>query len=1460
MFCKTRLFSGNLLLFLLLPLIYPVIAQESFQFERLDSSDGLSDNQAICIHQDKEGFLWIGTYSGLNRYDGNSFKTFQQESSNSTPINDQVVMVIEEDNFGHLWLEGYAGTYRMFDKSTHQTKVFPNDFGYYPTIPNQKLYLHKDGFAVVALKEFGVFVIDTKENPGALLGKFLFDEEILKDNLTVFSVYAKDRNTIWLSTATGPLQLKVDPVSLDYQYTFLAKTQNSLNRARHYQKAGSLFFTIPDRGLSIVDLSTGTTKMIESINGISIKNTLNVTGFQNQLWISTVDQGIVGISEDGQELLFQIKNLHNTPLKNILKLYADKKGNLWFYTARHQEFVCYNINKAKIRTFFFPTTQSNLLRNPSNLLKFFEEDSEGNIWIGTEEDGVFFYNYSTGQTQKIRNDSKTNTSLIANSILSFQEDQNNTVWIGTKFGISKRSLKKSNFNLLVHNSDALNQFDNRTDALFKDSYGNLWCGSQSGELYVYNDQLQLQHVFPDKQNTSGFEHAFVFSFCEDSKGRLWIGTKGEGLYLLDLKKHVGNLDKAHFTHFNQNVPHNEIYDILEDSQDRIWFVSFGGGLSLLLEKNKEISFLNYNQFLNPFCPFFIDYGRCLLEDKQGKIWYGGLNGLISFNVDIKEQLPMNVSYFSYDTQEQGRRIGYNDVASLYEDKEGIVWIGTNGGGLDSFHPKTKTIDHYTIAEGLPNGVVYATINDTEDNLWISTKNGLSKFNAKKNTFTNYTTADGLATNEFTETKPFFLNNKLFLGTIKGVTFFTPSEIDTNVTYPTILLTDFLISNTSIDVNNSGPLFQDINLTKSITLDHDQNSFTVIFSTSNYNTNTKGSLEYKLDKFNSDWIRTDKNSIVYTNIPPGKYKLKLRFSKELAGTPSPIRDLTVIINPPLWKTGWAYLVYVLTFLTVLYIIINVITRIKILRNSLKLKQELNDFKLQFFTNISHELRTPLTLIINPLKEVLRTNKSLDHSAQNHLQLAHNNAGHLLRLVNQILDFRKLQINKVQLHVSEVELVTFFYKITNNFRFVAERKGIEFENTTNVSEHVYWIDPEKLEKVILNLLTNAFKFTPTEGKVSIQLIADAKSFTIVVEDTGEGIDQEQRKWLFDRYYKSNSSNRSLFSKGAGIGLSIVEEYVKLHHGSIEIESQPKEGTQFTVHIPGQKEKYTKDEITEQNIWLAGSESETITAQINISPIAQDEIPHKKAEHTILLVEDNEELLLMLQQKLCHYFKVHTAINGVEGLEAVKKYQPDLVVTDLMMPKMDGIEMSRALKNNFDTCHIPIIMLTAKSNNEDKIEGYDSGADSYISKPFDFDLLISRINNLQEQRKLLKQKLSNDVQFNERSVAIEQQDQEFINLVVSYILENLTNEEFNLQIMYAELGFSKTAFYNKIKALTDLSPNQFVRTIRLKEAGKLLKTTGLSISETAFKVGYSDINYFRTQFKKQFKMTPSEFIKKG
>ncbi len=1455
---KAHLPYITVILLLLINSFSLIKAEKSFQFERLDTSNGLSDNQVICIHQDQEGFLWFGTISGLNRYDGYSFKTFNQENSKEVPLHDQHVMSIEEDNFGHLWLEGYAGTYRMFDKSTHKTMVFPDAFGYYPTIPNQKIFLHRDGFAVLALKEFGVFIIDIKTNPGELIGKYLFDEETLKDNTTIESIYAKDLNNIWLSTYTGPLLLKIDPSSDSYQYSFISKPTTQVSRAEHYKIDSSLFFIVPGKGLSIIDLTDGSSRIIESTNGIDLKNIRYITGHQDQLWILTDDHGALGISNDEQELLFHITNLHNSPLKNVLKLYNDKKGNLWFYSTHYQEFVCYNTKKAKSSTFFFPTAQSNLLQNPANVIKFFEEDSEGNIWIGTEEDGIFFYDVRSSTAQKIRNNPRVNTSLIANSILSFKEDYNKTVWIGTKYGISKLNFKESNFTEIIHNPNVFNQFDNSTDALYKDSYGNIWCGTKSGELYVYDHQLKLKHIFPDKEQICGLNNMRAFTFYEDSKDRLWIGTKGEGLYLLDLKKYANNLEQAHFTHIEQDNLHNEFYDIIEDSQNRIWLASFGGGLYLLLDEDKQLSLLDYNQFLNPFCPFSIEYGRCILEDSQGKIWYGGLNGLISFNVDTKERLPKNVIYYSYNSPNQATALGYNDITSLFEDKKGIIWIGTGGGGLNSYQLKTKIINHYTTTEGLPNNIIHSTINDDKENLWISTRNGLSKFNSTNNHFTNYSTADGLPSNEFTEGKPFVADNKLFFGTIKGITYFSPSNIDENVSYPNILLTDFLISNKPIQVSSSGPLNQDINITESITLSHDQNSFTVIYSTSNYSADNKNSLEYKLDKFDSEWIRTDNNNITYTNIPPGEYKLGLRFPHVGEGIISPQKELIIIIRPPFWSTGWAYLIYVVLTFLILFIIINAITKIKILRNNLKLEQEVTNFKLQFFTNISHELRTPLTLIINPVKEVINGNNQLSTSVQRHLQLAYNNANNLLKLVNEILDFRKIQTNKISLQVSEVDVVAFFNRITSDFNYVAERKKITFEKSTNVSEYLYWFDPEKLEKVILNLLTNAFKFTAPNGKVAIQLIAEPNFFTLMVEDTGQGMDQEQRKRLFDRYYKAESTNRSFFAQGAGIGLSIVEEFVKLHHGHIDVESQPQRGTKFIINIPGQKKVYNKDDFAEQNTWTAGSESRIITAQVDNIVTHQEEVTRAKIEHSILLVEDNEELLSMLQQKLCQYYKVYTAINGQEGLKAVEKHHPNLIVTDLMMPMMDGMEMTQELKSNFDTCHIPVIMLTAKSSNEDKAEGYSRGADSYISKPFDFEVLIARIGNLLEQRKVLKKKFSNDIEFESRSVATEKQDQEFIDAVISYVTDHMGDENFNLQDMYASLGFSKTVFYNKIKALTELSPNQFVRTIKLKEAGKLLKTTNLSISEAAFKVGYTDINYFRTQFKKQFKKTPSEYMK--
>lgn len=1438
--------------------ISPLHSQTPFSFERIDSSDGLSDNQAICIHQDQEGFLWIGTMSGLNRYDGTSIKSVTQEYSEDSDLFDQRIMSIDEDDFGNLWLDGFAGSIQMFNKVTHEIKNFPVEFGYYPPSSSNGQYLHKDGFAVLAFKDLGVFVVDTKKN-GALIGKYLFDEETLSHNTYIKGVFAKDRNNIWVSTYSGPLQLNIDTQSSSYKFTHIVQPLNNThNGTIAYQKNSSVYFAVFGKGLVIHNFEKNTTKIIDSVSGFDLKDIIHLSGHKDQLRISTSENNIMGVSLDGEALLFQENRFNNSPIGRVTNLFNDSDDNIWFRTLNHEGIFRYNPNNNKTSFFPFSFAKSEL-QSKNNVIRFFKEDKSGNIWFGTTQDGVLFYNKESGLTQNITNNPKDNNSLISNSLQSIYEDQRHNIWLGTQFGISKINLKKKDFRSIIHHSNLVNQFDNKTDALFKDSYGNTWCSTFSGELYVYDNQLQVKQIYSNLKKQHGYTNAVIFSFCEDSKGRLWIGSKGEGVFLLDLKKFSNNLDDARFTHFLPEESSSEVYDIIEDSKQRIWLASYGKGLLLLIEKNSQFNFLDYNQFLDPFCPFSITQGRCLLEDKEGRLWFGGLNGLINFKVDEQEKLPISVNYFYYKKENKVKTITYNDIKSLYEDQYGMIWIGTYGGGLNSYDPATKNFNHYNVSDGLANNIVYATINDNQGNLWISTKNGLSKFNLNKKKFINYSTYDGLLSNEFTEAKPFHSDNKLFFGTIKGVSYLNSSDLDSLISYPDILLTDLYIFNKLVNVTNLGPLTKDINVCKTLKLDHTQNSFRLNYSTTDYNSSIKKSIEYKLENFDAQWFQSNKSpNITYTNIPPGEYILKIRFADVLDDISSPQKELSIIITPPFWKTNWAFLIYIALSISIFYIIINVITKIKVLRNNLKIEQEITDFKLRFFTNVSHELRTPLTLIINPVKEVITGNNNLSSTVQSHLKLAYNNANNLLKLINEILDFRKIQTNNAHLKVSEIEVESFFNKITSDFNFVAKTKDIVFETSSNVTEQLYWFDPEKLEKVIINLLTNAFKFTSPKGKVIINLNSAPSFFTIIVEDTGLGMNKEQRERVFQRYYKSDNINGSFFAQGAGIGLCIVEEFVKLHNGSIEVESQPNKGTKFTLTIHGQKERYRKEEIAEQNTWTVGSESRIISSQMENNTIEQKKVGDAEAEHTILLVEDNKELLSMLHQKLCQYFKVYTATNGQEGLNALKKHKPDLIVTDLMMPIMDGIEMTRELKINFDTCHIPVIMLTAKSSNEDKVEGYGIGADSYVLKPFDFEVLIARIGNLLKQRETLKQKFNNDVEFDSRSVAIEKQDQEFLEAAITYVIDHMGDENFNLQDMYATLGFSKTVFYNKIKALTEQSPNHFVRTLKLKEAGKLLKSTNLSISEAAFKVGYSDVNYFRDLFKKQFKMTPSEYMK--
>ncbi len=1439
-------------------------AQQPFTFERITTAHGLSDNQAIKIHQDKEGFIWIGTMSGLNRYDGKSIKTLHDDVGKGQSSYNQRIMGIQEDGSGNLWLFSFGGNIQMFNKATHAIQNYPNQFGYYPTSVNSQLFLHEDAFAVMAFNNLGVFVIDTRNNTSQLIGQYLFDEEVIKSGTYINSIFATDRNNIWLTTRSGPIYLQINPQTNESTFHRLALSEAIHDgNAGHFITDSKIYFPSYGKGMVVCDLISGSTEIFDIIEGVDIRYLTHIAGYGDHICVVTNDNSLLIVSNDGKNVLYHINQYKRTSLGTITNLFIDSKETIWFRSINFSGIFQLNPSLNKID--FFPCNFSNSeLLSKIHIIIFFYEDSRGNIWIGTRQDGVLFYDKSKNSVTQITNYPNNPGSLISNGVLSILEDGIGDIWIGTQFGISKISRSNSAFKFFSHIDEPSHDFDNKTDALFEDSYGNIWCSSLSGELFVYDSYLNQKHIFSGNNPKHGYKNALVFCFLEDAKGRLWIGSKGEGLFLLDLKEYHDNLHHARFAQYNFNVSEqysirsNDIYDIIEDSKNRIWFATYGGGLYLLNESENQKRFISYNQFLDPFCPFSIQFGRCLLEDKAGKIWYGGLSGLCSFSVDDEDFLPHSVSFY-YHGKGTPNTISYNDIKSLYEDIAGNIWIGTYGGGLSIYSPSCRLFRHYTVNEGLSSNIVYSTISDHKGNIWISTKNGLSKYNPTRDEFVNFSESDGLPDNEFTEAKPFSSNGLLFFGTIRGVTFFNPDHVNVPNPLPDILFTDLLVSNKVQRVNPDGPLIKDINLAESIRLMHDQNNFSITFSTNDFRNDSKYKFDYKLEHFDKEWVRAFNNHyITYTNIPVGEYVLRVRLTDNSDEQLFNEKTLSVIITPPFWRTNWAYFLYTICIILLFVFAIQLFLKFNALRNSLKLEKEITDFKLRFFTNISHELRTPLTLIINPIKEVICELKNLNEKPSEMLRIALHNANNLMRLVNEILDFRKLQDGRILLRVSENEIVSFFNTVTEDFQFVAEKKDIEYERFINAKEKTYWFDSEKLEKIINNLLTNAFKFTPPKGKVHISLMTEAHQVHLIVENTGGSTDLKKRNKSYSRFYKPELPGQNLFAKGVGLGLSLVEEYVKLHKGKIDFISEPTRGTKVIISFPSGKEFYTDLELSLKNEWEAGTESIQFLSQFQEIEKANLEPGNGHCKTKILFVEDNPDMLSMLIQKLSNYYMVLSARNGREGLEAIEEHSPELVVTDWLMPEMSGVELTHAIKNDFQTCHIPVILLTAKSTNEDRVEGYDIGADAYITKPFDFDILISRIKSLLEQRRVLKQRFREDFTFDSRSVAIEKKDQDFIEQVISIVIEHMESDDFTLETLYKELGCSKTVVYKKIKSLTGLSPNQFIRTIKLKEAARLFKSTDLNVAEVAYSIGYSDINYFRAQFKTQFNKTPSEFMK--
>ena len=959
----------------------------------------------------------------------------------------------------------------------------------------------------------------------------------------------------------------------------------------------------------------------------------------------------------------------------------------------------------------------------------------------------------------------------------------------------------------------------------------------------------------------------IYTIMQDDEGYLWLGSKGGGVLVSekkvtnpeDIQKQIRFYQYQYQASDSLSLSNNTVYDIIQDSQNRTWIGTYGGGLNLVTSRKKNrlncrrINSLNSNISSNQV--------RQILEDSQHRIWVATTFGLNLISNSPKRHQPFDFRIFIYDPNDS-LSISYNDVLHIFEDSQNRLWFGTFGGGINrliDINPKKARFEHFTQKDGLVNESIFSIIEDKNGFLWFGTEKGIAKFNFKTQTFENFDKHNGLPVDNFCENTIYLTHNdNILFGNMEGILAVYPEKIRKTKFKPPIVLTNFQIFNKDVDYTNpDAPFHQHIETCKKITLAHNQSSFSIEYTALSYFAPTKNIYHFKLENFDDYWNEVgNQTKATYTNLPPGKYIFKVKAANwDNTWNENP-RVLEIHILPPWWKTNIAYLLYFVTALLLFIFFRRYYLHYQHLQNELKVEKRVNEIKLRFFTDISHEIRTPLTLILAPLQDIL-TEPNLKENIKKQLKIMEKNGGRMLKLINQLLDFRKIQKNKMNIQVQETELVPFLRDIVQSFSQMAEHKKIQIEFTTDKDQLKAWIDTQKFDSVVFNIFSNALKFTEPGKKISLHILSKELHYIdIKIIDQGKGIPDHKKELLFQRFTTLSTEINDLNS--SGIGLSLANEITKLHGGKILVDSEVGKGSCFTIRIPKGKNHFKKSMLI-PNKEVQTIQKQTLEPNTNyITPSKTQDINNQKSKAKILLVEDNEEILAYLQNSLQDIYYTQTATNGKEALVILPSFHPDIIITDVMMPELSGTELIQELKNSIEYSHIPVIMLTAKSNIEDQVIGIESGAEAYILKPFNNQYLNAVIKNLLRQRKIVYQKYFQRNLTESTKVNISSKDEKFMLDIVKLVEENYQNPEFNVDQLVKMSYVSRTVFYNKIKGLTGLSPNDFLRRMRLKIAADFLATSEYNVSEVANIIGFNDVRYFRQRFKEIYHCSPSEFKK--
>lgn len=1259
--------------------------------------------------------------------------------------------------------------------------------------------------------------------------------------LVIWAIFEDRKGNLWVGTENGGLNLyNRELEQFDQPFGDDPEYKSSLANIYDIEEDqdGNLWVATIDDVLKIDTL--GQITQISKLNNdkrFSFGNQIvTKLEFDNsgRLWIGTktylyiVDQKAKSI--DRFDLLSNNKRFFN-----IKDLFLDSDKKMWVTTDTEGAFIVDPITMEIIPIVFEPEIER------SKTVRKVTEDEFGNYWICTRA-GLYEYNKLTRSTNYYSHDEREPYSLTHNSVISVFIDKNGEIWIGTRQGLNLLAQSKQIFhNYGAHPSDRTNKYLNCNSvyALWADAEQNIWIGTEDGGVNIYSQKTQLySYLTHDINNPKSISNNCIKAFLNDQRGNLWIGSFHGGIDVLDLKtkniKHYKNEPSN-----PKSLISNEVWDFALDNNGNIWIATSTGVDQYEPTTNK---FIHYPQLSDRVRINWIE------KDAANNMWFGSNNEIVIYNLQsgsIKRFKEYSISFI--------------------EDSKGRYWITTFDKGIAQYSIANGAIQYYDMDDGLANNQALCILEDNDQKLWISTSNGLSKFDPDNQTFQNFTIKDGIQNNVFCYGAAYKLQNgELLFGGISGFNLFDPAEVKINNNPVPLVLTELRVANRKAEIGfaENAILKKSINVTDHLEFNYNKNSFSLEFAALNYTSSESNLYSYFLEGFDQIWSDPGTNRIAtYTNIDPGDYIFHVCRVVDSIKQHEHELQVSIKVFPPFWKRLWfRILAFIVLFslinLIILFFIFRERTKMGLVLERVKANKlnELNNLKLKFFTNISHEIRTPLTLILTPL-EKLRSKKYQPNEIDSYVEIMYRNTQNLNNLINQLLDFRKLEAKSLKLEVKKGDIVHFVAEIVSSYHSFAIEKGITLKFSTFHKSLEAHYDPDKIGKIVNNLLSNAFKFTEKNGRVTVNLVLafdnDVKEFSnkhteqecieISVTDTGSGIAEKYLSKIFDRFYQAEVKDEQT---GTGIGLSFVKELVKLHNGKIFVESAPGKGSKFTFRIP-----YEKDIIDDRD---------GLTLEIPNTINSKNEVlnVHQLEGSIMLIVDDNPDVRLLIKDHFRDNFQVYEANNGKEGWSLTLDIIPDIIISDVLMPDMNGFEFCKKVKNDERTSHIPLLLLTALHSKEHVIKGLECSADDYITKPFDLAILQTKIENILSLRNSYKEKYSTEVTLQPTNIRVSSPDQKFLQRAIEVVEAHIDDVELDLERFVLEVGVSRMQLYRKLKALTDMTVKEFIKSIRLKRAAQLLVQDTMTVSEIAYAVGFKEISRFRKSFRQAYGMNATEY----